>query len=747
MNADTHKSTTAAHATNAATAAIRIPKERQHFNTLLLANPNYFGNLKQSPYKPVKLIGGNTTYEELKCVGYNPDLNTLKAVVQLKQSGGYSGSLCTAGSQEYVRFFLSFDNGSTWQDQGYASFTAHDLPGTKPLDYAVTVKPQAGSTFCWTEKLPRVRAVLSWNAVPPPDPDYMPVWGNVVDAHIQVQPRKLIALGDLVAQSQIELPKAIGEMLDLASPVPASAAAPLTPVEILKLYQGQGVQTHRALYPALHAAASNPALIAAQAEFGSKGTLTELGIDLAPVIAALLDTQGDTSFERLDCVGFDPNGTPTLSATFTIRRSSGYLGSQCQSGSPEYVAFFVDWLDGSDYQWAGTTQITVHDFASIPADGLRYTVAVPIDVSAHVKPCDQGPVLARLRAVLSWNAAPPPDPDYVPVWGNHVDGEIQISSGSGTALGDYTPYLEGVCGVSACSIDGNGFAPGARPFGGGVSIFGFIPGAPKVNMPEALRPRYRLQVRQLSPLGPWQTLNDSIGVTIEQQIGGAMPTASPATLSVDANGYYTYENATPDAALGWREVFPSHLLTVWNTAGKSGKWEIKLDALDPATHVAFPCGAMLCTATGTTTGNVVIDLDNAAPLTGLQITGYSRNGGPVRPAVNCASFQVGDVIYGSYSVADEHFGSLTLRVEPSVPANGAVVQLSVDGFATLANSSRAYPTVANAGESGQWRLDTAGMDPCGYTVQLLSNDRSIVGCNGPWENNNEFVGFCLVAPA
>jgi len=56
-------------------------KERAEFRALLLSNPNYFGNLKVSPFKPVLKIQGNTTYEEIGCVGYAPTLDRLEAVV------------------------------------------------------------------------------------------------------------------------------------------------------------------------------------------------------------------------------------------------------------------------------------------------------------------------------------------------------------------------------------------------------------------------------------------------------------------------------------------------------------------------------------------------------------------------------------------------------------------------------------------------------------------------------------------
>src|ERR1019366_3498218 len=97
----------------------KMPPEvaRQNFHALLLANPNFFGNIAESPFKPVLSILGNTEYESIGCVGYNPQLEQLRATINIKQTGGYSGGICSTGSEEYVRFYLSYDGGSTWQDQ------------------------------------------------------------------------------------------------------------------------------------------------------------------------------------------------------------------------------------------------------------------------------------------------------------------------------------------------------------------------------------------------------------------------------------------------------------------------------------------------------------------------------------------------------------------------------------------------------------------------------------------------------
>src|SRR3954471_14143207 len=52
-----------------------------------------------------------TQWEEIACIGYNPEMRRLEAIVNIKQSTGYNGGLCTNASREYVRFFVDFKDG------------------------------------------------------------------------------------------------------------------------------------------------------------------------------------------------------------------------------------------------------------------------------------------------------------------------------------------------------------------------------------------------------------------------------------------------------------------------------------------------------------------------------------------------------------------------------------------------------------------------------------------------------------
>ncbi len=136
----------------------------------------------------------NTTWEEVTFVGYNAETRKLEAVVQLKQAFGYSGGLCTNGSTEYVRFFI--DRGAGFEDAGLSGFKAHDISNVPvnhhPLHFMVqqNVDDSTHRRLCNFPVLPKVRAILSWNAIPTTDPNQNVNFGNIIDARIQIKPKK-----------------------------------------------------------------------------------------------------------------------------------------------------------------------------------------------------------------------------------------------------------------------------------------------------------------------------------------------------------------------------------------------------------------------------------------------------------------------------------------------------------------------------------------------------------------------------
>lgn len=141
--------------------------------------------------KKLIALKGNTTYEELHCVGADYHKEALVATLQVKKSAGYSGDLCKKGSKEYVAFWIQTEPDCKWVYAGSAFVTAHDIDVKGGLSYAV-VLPFDFSKYrrpCSTPVVLKVRGVLSWNVAPSAtDPNKVPYWGNIVDAYIQIAP-------------------------------------------------------------------------------------------------------------------------------------------------------------------------------------------------------------------------------------------------------------------------------------------------------------------------------------------------------------------------------------------------------------------------------------------------------------------------------------------------------------------------------------------------------------------------------
>ncbi len=128
---------------------------------------------------------GDRRYEELDCVGYNPETRVLSGVLTIKRNSGYSGDLCDPGSTEYVGFWAFY--GGSWHALGTAQVRVHDLAAVSagnPVRYAVFRGANLPEHLCDDIRGIPLRAILSWNT-PPTGPDFDPVWGNVVDTHIQ----------------------------------------------------------------------------------------------------------------------------------------------------------------------------------------------------------------------------------------------------------------------------------------------------------------------------------------------------------------------------------------------------------------------------------------------------------------------------------------------------------------------------------------------------------------------------------
>ena len=136
---------------------------------------------------------GDTTYEQLECLGLDNVAGQLVATYRVKRPTGFSGPPCSAGSKEYVAFWADFDDDCVSTYLGTVEVAAHDYI-TMPaggLSYAAVLPLDVASyrRLCTEKGIHRVRAVLSWNTPPSTvDPDALPHWGNRLDAHVHVLP-------------------------------------------------------------------------------------------------------------------------------------------------------------------------------------------------------------------------------------------------------------------------------------------------------------------------------------------------------------------------------------------------------------------------------------------------------------------------------------------------------------------------------------------------------------------------------
>ncbi|ADN36222.1 Peptidoglycan-binding domain 1 protein [Methanolacinia petrolearia DSM 11571] len=728
--------------------------ERLKFRELLLTNPNYFGNIKASKFKAVKSKKQDTSFEELKCLGYNPYLSQLEAVIHIKKDYGYGGDICSCGTPEYVRFYIDWNNDGNWKDLGVVNFTAHDIPGEKPLEYAVTLDITPKKKWCKIENLPAVRAILSWNDPPEPDnPNAVPVWGNTIDARIQMDKLKFLLLNDY-SDLFDKYPNTILEQLDLTKPFPVKEPKKYTIAELAEIYKGTAVPANRFAFTHINKLLAKPA-IPAPLTLELSDYLSKFDIKIPEIIKELANFDGNTNYEELRCVGYD-SSRRMLTGVLTIKLPGGYSGGLCTKGSTEYVAFWE--YDEIEAVWSylGTEAVNVHDISSIPKEDLQYAVSLNVDLSHHRRPCTSGPSEVKIRAILSWEVPPPPaNPNWVPKYGNREETRILIKPGP-VPTGEHTPYIETVGNMAVCDISqatglatGNGiisaFYADSSPFGGTVTITGFIDNPPGGVLDGVAAPvKYKISVRPYNPADPqpWQDLNDGFNVKVRIKDNDTHVQEDYPQKIDPADGFYTYLEdpgiVLPGSGATRERYYVLPVLAYWQTGSKTGIWEILIVAKD-VDNPEIPPGVLHCGADGTTRCIIRICLDNEYPVPQIGLTGYQRGADPTVHPIGtgipekCGRFKKGDILHGTYSVSDEHFGQLTLAVFPGVPAGGATVNPPV----------RSFDIVPTEGESGTWTLDTESMDPCGYIIRLWVRDRTIVNSGTMGFRRSDDVGFCL----
>jgi hypothetical protein len=692
-----------------------VERERSHLHSLLATNPNYFGTLPDLGFPAELEKQGDTTYEALKCVSYSPERDRLEATVEIRRSFGYRGTLCSPGSHEHVRFYVSYDEGTSWVDAGVAGVSVHDLAGGKtcdgqtypPLSYVCGVPLQPRRDWCGRPVLPLVRAILSWELVPDPNrPDQRPIWGDVHECHIQVRPRRLIFpdLARVVDKIKLKLPPHL--LQEVPSPLPdPGPLVPLTLAELSELHtkpaagtEALSVPAHRFALPHLSAIQQLPA--PALSSFVSPASaVKDLGIDLAEIAKILESSSGDTTYEELECLGLD-NNVDQVVGTFRVKRPSGFSGGPCSAGSTEYVAYWADFGDDCRFTYLGTAQVNTHYYDRLPDVGLCYADPLPVDLGQFRRSCDR-PVIGRLRAVLSWGVPPSTtDPNAVPHWGNRLDVRVQLRPGRPY---DGTARFTIVGGVAAASVDNAGGMtlagaalavngtplPADCPFAGVVTLHGPLD-------PALAGQLYRIRVRNVTAGGSPQDLLDPFFVVNSSAVGSSV---------------------TPGAG-GWTP-WPTW---VGNTTGKLGHftptgndlWEVQLEV----------------------SGLGVVDVRRAQmdnTLNAAIVAGDPDNGADLHLNTLGACRQPRGALSGRFVARDAHFWSWSISVHggpgPSVPATPLTV--AIGQFTQTPATGQPFS------------VDLSALAPCGYVVRLGVTDRAVVDSAGFGRTVYVERGVCL----
>ncbi len=715
---------------------------RRNFKLQLVRNPNYFGNLTDLklpgiPKSVLKKIG-DTTYEELTCLGYNPDGGLLTAIVEIKQGGGYNGDICEGGSREYVRFYLDYGDG-TWVDHGVANFDSHDLGFDDELCYAVSIAFDPEKRTCCDRDpvLPRVRAILSWNVEPPANmPNWLPVWGNRLARSIQIEPRSPIFCCFLdqldlgVQKIDPNLVKQIKEQL-LQIPKPKLPPAPLPELVKMARSDDSKLAVMRTVFPLVTKLAADKTDIAA---FQSLQKLKILDIDLAPFDDFILKPNFNTTYEELHCVGLDRDAE-RLHGVIQIKRSSGYSGDLCTNGSREYIAFYIDFGSGWEYQ--GTTWVDVHDIPQMPSDGLWYHAYLNVNLEDDKKKwCEAGK--ARLRGILSWAVPPAPNqPNFVPHWGDREDCDIEIRPlPKGIPEGILTPSIQSIGSMAVDQIDAAGFATGPglvpaisaedSPFGGTINFAGMVHFAGGANL------EYRVMVR--GPSDPaYKAVTKTFVVKVETATGGSTSIADVS--QTPAGEWYNY---IPQVVGGTSISVIGDLLFPF-TATEDGLHHVYLEVRNAGGPAPIAWSSV-----------EAYYVNNKRPSADVEITSGVGN---------CGKFGVGEVIAGTYSLTADYADYLSISVTPTPEAGGGTLVIT---SAVPAGPSAVFPVTEASGTTtslslsyrtgeldttgvaaGAWELDTTGMDPCGYNIRIYAEDRTIVDSASHGWPASDIEGFCV----
>ena len=130
---------------------------------------------------------GSIFYEEMPCVGYDPQRRLFAAPVKIKQTFGF-GPAPFPGSREHVLHCVA-DQFGVLQPVARDSVHLSDaLPGNFPTwQFAVIARAtqNLNTVLPLNNQTRRAKSILSWQ-LPPTNCNYTPIWGNAVNYRIRL---------------------------------------------------------------------------------------------------------------------------------------------------------------------------------------------------------------------------------------------------------------------------------------------------------------------------------------------------------------------------------------------------------------------------------------------------------------------------------------------------------------------------------------------------------------------------------
>lgn len=667
-----------------------------------------------------------TYWEQLTCAGYNPQHRRLEAVVNVKQTNGYNGGLCSNGSQEYVRFFIDFHDGSGFQNMGYTSFKVADIsnvpPGPQhPLSYMtyLFIDDAQYRKFldCDHAVVPTMRAVLSWNSIPSLNPNQPPHYGNHIDANIQLASKTKLFPIDLA-----ELVKApnLTQFLDPQFEIPLMPPKQVVSTEdLLKSNKAAKVPNERTFYSTIGAKINSTVDFSLAASTFAIDNIEKLQIDLDKLLDTinngLENKSANTTYEELTCLGLNTS-TDRLGAVIHIKQNAGFNGNLCTPGSMEHVAFWADWNNNGIFdQYLGTVSVNVHDIQNTPGGGLYYNVLLPVNLADRLKTCDS-PNIVRIRAVLSWESLPSTtNPNQLNAWGNYKDALVQLRPKTGSGIHSAihlvgsvdrtlihpTQYLYNYQAVAPSSSNN-------RPWGGGISFNGIID---RNGFGGIVKYRLLFKKQGASDL-TYQPISTSETFFLDDLNTPAPGFDDPQT---DPDGWFIYKQ---NPAIGLYNVY--NYLGTWSAGSlNDGPYTIRFVHTDEMLIevIADEFTIMVCNKPMTISPTANAAVDTAFDLDLVIDGGDCHSYPPAAPLIN-----------GHLRAVHPYFADWGLDLQPTSHTHGTLP----------APISRSYSALGDTGDAnGTWDLNTSALDPCGYTVSIGAHTRVIL---------NSWAGLPYYAP-